>query len=96
MWSALKGAHGLGGVQEGFCQLHEMSGAWGSGGHGGPVAKGAWISPLTYISQLYPSVDLEKQTRNYPQRLVIKPNKPGKMVLGMQQGCVLPRLAGKF
>lgn len=51
MWSALKGAHGLGGVQEGFCQLHEMSGAWGVGGAMGGPAKGAWISPLTYISQ---------------------------------------------
>lgn len=66
------------------------------GGRGGPVVKGAWISPLTYISQLYPSVELEKQTGNYPHTKSIKPNKPGKMVLGIQQACVLPRLEGKF
>lgn len=37
-----EGIAGLGGVQEGFCQLHEMSGRGGvGGGHGGLVAKGA-------------------------------------------------------
>lgn len=46
------------GVQEGFSQLCDMKwGLW---------SKGVGFLFLPYISQLYPSVDLEEQTRKHP------------------------------
>ena len=64
------------------------------GGHVGPVVQGAWISSLTYISQLYPFLSGLRKTdwKSSTHTKIIKPNKHGKMVLGTQQACVLPRL----
>ena len=68
------------------------------GGRVGPVVRGAWISSLTYISQLYPFLSGLRKTdwKSSTHTKIIKPNKHGKMVLGTQQACVLPRLEGQF